>query len=122
MSQLAESDHARSGDRAVPPMNVDLKERVRQHWEEETCGIRYGQSSERSAWLREIADARYRLEPFILEFARFDEAQGKTVLEIGTGSGCDFVQWCRHAYHATGIDLTEAGVALTRERLSLEGI
>ena len=101
---------------------TDLKRRVQEHWEAETCGTRYGEAADRSAWLREIAETRYALEPYIRDFARFNEARGKWVLEIGTGAGVDFAEWCRHAAHATGIDLTEAGVALTRERLAHEGI
>ncbi len=100
----------------------DLKRRVEEHWQEETCGVRYGKASDRLAWFRAIARKRYELEPYIPGFARFPEAAGKSVLEIGVGAGSDFLEWCRHAKHATGIDLTEAGIALTRERLALEGV
>jgi ubiquinone/menaquinone biosynthesis C-methylase UbiE len=47
---------------------------------------------------------------------------GKTVLEIGVGAGADFQNWCKHASHATGVDLTGAAVALTRERLELNSV
>lgn len=99
-----------------------LKARVREHWEAETCGTRYGDGADRLAWFREIARSRYELEPYIPSFAGFPQARGKTVLEIGVGAGSDFLEWCRHADHATGVDLTEAGIGLTRERLRLEGI
>jgi ubiquinone/menaquinone biosynthesis C-methylase UbiE len=99
-----------------------LKGHVRDHWEEETCGVRYADSQDRLTWFRQVADNRYKLEPYISSFARFPEARGKWVLEIGVGAGTDFLQWCRQAQHATGIDLTEAGIALTRERLLLEGM
>ncbi len=99
-----------------------LKSQVRDHWETETCGVRYGEGGDRLAWFREIARKRYELEPYIADFARFPDAAGKTVLEIGVGAGSDFLGWCRNAAHATGVDLTEAGIALTRERLQLERI
>jgi ubiquinone/menaquinone biosynthesis C-methylase UbiE len=99
-----------------------LKSSVRDHWENETCGTRYGDGADRLAWFREIARTRYDLEPYIADFAKFSDASGKSVLEIGVGAGSDFLQWCRAADHATGVDLTEAGIALTRERLSLEDI
>ncbi len=99
-----------------------LKSSVREHWEAETCGTRYGDGTDRLTWFREIARTRYELEPYIADFARFSEAQGKTVLEIGVGAGSDFLQWCGHAEHATGVDLTEAGIGLTRERLTLEAV
>lgn len=111
---------------AVPhgafPAAKSLKTRVREHWEAETCGTRYGDGADRLAWFREIARSRYELEPYISDFARFPESTGKSVLEIGVGAGSDFIQWLYHSDHATGIDLTEAGIALTRERLTLEGI
>jgi ubiquinone/menaquinone biosynthesis C-methylase UbiE len=100
----------------------DLKLKVRYHWQRETCGTRYGEAADRLAWFREIAESRYALEPYIAAFARFPEARGNCVLEIGVGAGSDFLQWCRHAEHATGVDLTEGGIALTRERLQLEDI
>jgi SAM-dependent methyltransferase len=100
----------------------ELKKDVRRHWERETCGTRYGGSDDRLAWFREIDAARFALEPFIAAFAGFREAQGKRVLEIGIGAGSDFFQWCGSAQHATGVDLTEAAIALTRERLEFEGV
>jgi len=99
-----------------------LKSRVHDHWERETCGARYGEAADRLTWFREIAQARQTLEPYIDSFARFDEAAGERVLEIGVGAGSDFIEWCRHAEHATGVDLTEAAIALTAERLALEGV
>lgn len=99
-----------------------LKQAVKDHWEQETCGVRYGDGEERLAWFRTIAEKRYELEPYIPDFAQFAEGQGKKVLEIGVGAGSDFLNWARNAGHATGVDLTEAGIALTRERLTLEQI
>jgi ubiquinone/menaquinone biosynthesis C-methylase UbiE len=102
--------------------NAELKAKVKQHWEEETCGIRYATASDRSEYFMQISSTRYQLEPYIPPFADFESAAGKRVLEIGVGAGADFENWCRHAEHATGIDLTEAAIALTKERLTLSGI
>ncbi|GAC1446596.1 MAG: hypothetical protein NVSMB56_06780 [Pyrinomonadaceae bacterium] len=102
--------------------DAQLKAQVKQHWERETCGIRYGESQERRRYFDEISTSRYALEPYILPFADFPCAVGETVLEIGVGAGSDFENWCEHAAHATGVDLTERGIALTTERLQLKGI
>ena len=99
-----------------------LKSAVREHWEQETCGIRYGEGEDRRDWFRRISAARYELEPYIQGFADFPSANAKDVLEIGVGAGSDFEQWCAHARHATGVDLTDAAIALTRERLQLTGV
>lgn len=99
-----------------------LKARVKGHWEAETCGIRYGDGEDRVSFFDEISRARYELEPYIPPFASFSDADGKSVLEIGVGAGSDFEQWCHHARHATGVDLTDAAIALTSERLGLRGM
>src|SRR5687767_6586949 len=95
----------------------ELKSEVKQHWENETCGTRYGDDRDRKRYFEEISAARYSLEPYIESFADFPDAAGKRVLEIGVGAGADFQNWCEHAAHATGIDLTESAVSLTGERL-----
>ena len=100
----------------------DLKTEVRSHWEKETCGTRYSTEVDRSRYFRELADARYALEPYIAEIADFPRGKGKRVLEIGVGAGADFSRWCRYAEHVSGIDLTESAIELTRERLELEGV
>lgn len=99
-----------------------LKGRVKEHWEREACGTRYGDETDRRLFFDEISAARYRLEPFIPGFADFAGASDKTMLEIGVGAGADFQNWCRHARHSTGVDLTEKAIALTIERLELNSV
>jgi ubiquinone/menaquinone biosynthesis C-methylase UbiE len=99
-----------------------LKAAVCDYWEAEPCGIRYGAGDDRLAWFREISRTRYEQVPYLPAFARFPEAKGKQILEIGVGLGSDFLEWCRHAECATGVDLTQAAIGLVRERLRLEGI
>lgn len=86
-----------------------LKQSVKAHWEAETCGTRYG--------IDELEQARYALDPYIVPFANFQSAKGKKVLEIGVGAGVDFLNWAKAGAHATGIDLTEAGIKITEERI-----
>ncbi len=101
---------------------INLKSEVKQHWENETCGTRYGDESDRKLYFEEISSTRYVLEPYIKSFADFPGAAGKTVLEIGVGAGADFQNWCKHAAHATGVDLTERAIQLTGERLALNSV
>lgn len=84
------------------------KSDVRAYWNDEPYGTRGVDASDRLAWFREIEEQRYELEPYIPPFARFDEARGKRVLEIGIGVGTDFVQWVRAGAIATGVDLPHA--------------
>jgi len=100
----------------------NFKNKVRNYWEKEVCGARYGkESDEKTIDLEQMAKARYRLEPYIPEFAEFESAKGKEVLEIGVGGGVDFASWLKSGAKATGIDLTEAAVLLTKRRLDALG-
>lgn len=97
--------------------------RVRDFWELAPCGAKHGSSPEGTReFFSEIEQRRYQLEPFIPSYARFDETRGQRVLEVGVGLGTDFVRFARAGAHATGVDLTEHGVRLVRERLALEGL
>lgn len=99
-----------------------LKRAVYRHWNDAPCGTREIPAEDRRRFFADLERERYELEPYIRDFARFEEGRGRRVLEIGVGAGTDFVQWVRAGADATGVDLTDAGVALTRERLALEGL
>lgn len=95
---------------------------VRSHWEEEPCGTRGIDDHDRRSFFAEMERRREITEPYIREWARFDTARGLRVLEVGVGAGTDFIRWARAGAVCVGLDLTAAGVALTQERLALEGI
>src|ERR1039457_7010929 len=68
---------------------ADLKTEVRGFWDAASCGEVYAQGPGAEQQFRNHAEARYRLEPYIRGFARFDEGAGQDVLEIGVGMGGD---------------------------------
>lgn len=90
-----------------------LKDDVKEFWEAQACGERFGAAYE---------EIRYRFEPEIFEFADFASASGKRVLEIGVGMGNDFLHWVRAGAQASGVDLTERAVRITQQRLAAEGL
>src|SRR5690348_11358810 len=93
-----------------------LKDAVREHWERQPCGTRGLGSDERRAFFRDLERERYEVDAHIPGWARFERGRDRDLLEIGVGAGTDFTNWVRHGARATGLDLTEAGVELTRER------
>ena len=99
-----------------------LKSTVKKHWNNETCGTRFASSQDRKAYFNEISESRYKVEPYIKQFAEFEKSKSKTMLEIGVGAGTDFSNWVKSGAIVTGIDLTQAGIDLTKERLELEGL
>jgi len=100
---------------------MDQKSAIKEYWEKEVCGSRYGVSRDKAEWFKEIERSRYRLEPYIPSFADFEAYKGKRVLEIGLGAGTDFVNWQRNQARAVGVDISEESVKITRQRLVLEG-
>lgn len=102
----------------------DVKALVRDHWNREVCGTRYGGSddADRAHYFERIDEHRYVAHPMLECFASFPDSRGKRVLEVGLGTGSDFVRWARAGAEAHGRDLTEASVELAQERLSIEGL
>ena len=99
--------------------DATLKQEVRAHWEAESAGVRYGSSDDDLTFYRQVRESRYRLEPYIPEFAGFEDQAGKKILEIGVGAGVDFSNWVDAGAVATGVDLTDAGLEHTRNQLRL---
>jgi hypothetical protein len=65
------------------------KRQVHDFWNQASCGENlYLAGTDRAAYEAQ-AEARYRLEPYIREFAKFENARGLRVLEIGVGLGAD---------------------------------
>jgi SAM-dependent methyltransferase len=99
------------------------KAEVRAYWEAAPCGSKHADAAEGTAeYFAQVERARYELEPFIHRFADFEGSRGLRLLEIGIGLGTDFIQAVRAGAIATGVDLTERSIALTRRRLKLEGL
>lgn len=104
-------------------MSGTLKERVREFWEAEPCGTRDINLQEGTPeFFERLERERTEREPFIGGFARFLEQRDRRVLEVGVGAGTDFIRFARAGAHATGVDLTEHGVELTKRRLALEDL
>jgi ubiquinone/menaquinone biosynthesis C-methylase UbiE len=105
------------------PGGVSLKKRVHEFWQAESCGENYAAGDDLAEKMSTQAEARYRLEPFIFDFARFAEGAGRDVLEIGVGMGADHLQWAKaHPRSLTGIDLTERALQFTERRLCFYGL
>ena len=104
----------------MPPTSPasELKAQVRDFWNADPCGSRYlGEQGDFEAHAR----ARYELEPYIPGFAGFSDSAGKRVLEVGVGTGADYLEWLKAGAQATGIDLSSASIERARRRSELAG-
>lgn len=101
----------------------DLKAEVRGFWDKASCGEVYAEGLGAEQRFRAQSEARYQLEPYIRDFARFEEGSGQDVLEIGVGMGADHVEWAKCGpRRLVGVDLTPRAVAWTTQRLSSYGL
>jgi len=92
------------------------KEEVREFWNADPCGTRYLAGEEDFAG---HARARYSLEPYIFDFAKFQSANGLKVLEIGVGMGADYLEWLKAGAVATGVDLSANSIERARHRCNI---
>lgn len=103
-----------------------MNECVREYWEKEPCGTGRKVTADLPRATREyferVEEYRYRVEPFIHSVAQFTRYHGMSMLEVGVGAGTDHLQWARAGLECHGVDLTEAAVEMTRERLALYGL
>ncbi len=92
------------------------KKAVHDFWDNASCGEDlYLTGSSKDDYLRQ-AESRYRLEPFIPEFAEFEQSRNRKVLEIGVGLGADHQRFAESGAILTGIDLTQRAIDHTRRR------
>lgn len=96
---------------------------VKNFWNEGSCGeeLYLKGSNEIEAYNNQAA-VRYRLEPYILRFANFEDAKNKKVLEIGVGLGAEHQKFAEAQADLYGIDLTERAIQNTTRRLSIFGL
>jgi SAM-dependent methyltransferase len=97
----------------------ELKTHVRDFWDEQSCGEVYADGTSGQQYYESHSRARYELEPYLAEFARFQDGKDADVLEIGIGMGADHMEWIKSAPRSlTGLDLTARAVEHTRKRLN----
>lgn len=102
---------------------VSLKQDVRDFWNKASCGEVYAQGEDKRQYYEEHSRQRYALEPYIYDFARFEEGRGRDVLEIGVGMGADHLEWAKNSpKQLTGVDLTPRAIEHTTERLAVYGL
>jgi len=92
-------------------------ESVRDFWEAESCGERYGDGQR----YEEIDRVRYELEPQIPAFATFGDEFSGLALEIGLGTGSDYERNQARGGAWIGVDLTGRALDHVRRRVGHSG-
>jgi len=100
--------------------NAQLKDRVRDFWQNHPCGSKFADARPGSRIFYEVIEQhRYEKEWHIPAAAGFDKTKNLRVLEVGCGLGTDGAQFAKAGADYTGIDLTQAAVDLARRRFEL---
>jgi SAM-dependent methyltransferase len=104
-------------------VNDSLKSAVRNFWNAGSCGEIYADGISDLDYYKQHSKARYELEPYICDFAKFNEGSDKDVLEIGVGMGADHLEWAKSKPRSlTGIDLTPLAISHTKRRFHSIGL
>jgi SAM-dependent methyltransferase len=98
-----------------------LEETIVNYWDAQPCNIKHGTSPIGSLeFFNEQAQKRYRAEPHIKDFAKFELYRGKRVLEIGCGIGADAAEFAKNGAEYVGIDISTESVALAKRRFEVQ--
>jgi len=98
-------------------------ETVAEYWNRRPCNIRHSRAELGSRqYFDEVEERKYFVEPHIPEFAQFARWRGSRVLEVGCGLGTDAVNFARAGANYTGVDLSDASLALARQRFEVFGL
>ena len=104
-------------------VNVTKLQEVKDFWNAESCGERHAEGASEMERFRSQEEARYQLEPYIIDFARFDDFHRLDVLEIGVGYGADHTRIGRSDPNSLmGVDLTERAIENTKTRFDALGL
>lgn len=96
---------------------------VNSFWDTEACGTHFvSDAKDLPDFYQKFREQRYRTEWHIPLLVPFAEANGKSVLEIGTGNGADAAMFALNGAKYTGVDLTEAALEATRRHFSVLGL
>jgi ubiquinone/menaquinone biosynthesis C-methylase UbiE len=104
-------------------MTTYTKTDVKEFWNRNVCQAERIKDAERGSreFFEEAERIRYKYHFYLPQL--FDwiarEKPGAGLLEIGCGMGTDLLQLARRDLQVTGIDLTEEGINLARQRFEL---
>ena len=94
------------------------KKSVQQFWDMTPCGTGdINIEPETLKYFEAISERRNKLEPFIADYAQFNQWAGKRVLELGCGAGSDLLRFAKAGARITGVDLSPRSASLAKTRL-----
>lgn len=101
----------------------EIKKKIQNWWDNWLCCSNTANAAMGSREFFEQVDLyKDTREPFTNKIAFYSDWKNKRVLEIGVGLGKDFSRFCANGAVASGIDLSEKSLGLTKTRLEIFGL
>ncbi len=123
LSAKGEQESQKAGRNRVDPHNsrevgYGSTQQIEAFWNENLCGKHFITANYPSPeFFAQYREFRYHKEHHLNSFIDWAGAQGKVVLEIGTGVGADATRWAAKAKSYIGIDLTDSATVATAKHL-----
>lgn len=102
-------------------MHNDARIEAQKQWNARACGELPG-DKQSVDYFDAVARDRYRQQPWMHDYFRYERFAGKHVLEIGIGQGTDMMQFAQAGAICHGVDITENHLKLTALNATLRGI
>lgn len=95
-----------------------MKNQLKEYWEKSTP-MQF--KTEKMSYLQ-IRTFRYELQNYMHDVFRFDNWNGKNVLEFGCGSGIDALEFARYGANVTAADITDNAIQQTAKNSAESGL
>ncbi|MFP8835076.1 class I SAM-dependent methyltransferase [Hydrogenophaga sp. XSHU_21] len=94
---------------------------AQKQWNARACGELPG-DKQSVEYFDAVARDRYRQQPWMHDYFRYERFAGQHVLEIGIGQGTDMMQFAQAGAICHGVDITQNHLKLTALNATLRGI
>lgn len=96
---------------------------VKEYWDSRPCNLRHSKEPVGTVkYFNDVERKKYFVEGHIVDFAKFPQWEGKTVLEIGCGLGTETVNFARAGAEVTVVELSEKSIELAQQRVKAFGL
>ena len=93
---------------------------VKSFWDNRPCNVRHSIKEVGSReYFDEVEKKKFFVEPHIKSFSKFNEWNGKKVLEIGCGLATAGINFARYGAEYTGVELSEESLELSKKRFEV---
>lgn len=101
-------------------MENNARIEAQKQWNAQACGELPG-DKQSIDYFDAVARDRYRQQPWMHDYFKYERFAGQHVLEIGIGQGTDMMQFAKEGAICHGVDITQNHLKLTALNATLRG-